>query len=122
MSTSGSLGAWRKEQSKILAEIVQKNLEILQNPTNCKDPSKKIVCNVNHGGCGFGCQLHHVIRCFTLAINLNRTLILLSAGWSYNPAGYEFYFKPVSNSCTTAKPYQSNFEIKGKFFKILLVF
>uniref|UniRef100_A0A3Q3X5C2 Alpha-(1,6)-fucosyltransferase n=1 Tax=Mola mola TaxID=94237 RepID=A0A3Q3X5C2_MOLML len=64
-----------------------------------KIKAKKLVCNINKG-CGYGCQLHHVVYCFMIAYGTQRTLILESHNWRYAPGGWETVFLPVSNTCT----------------------
>ncbi len=70
----------------------------LQNPQDCSK-ARKLVCNINKG-CGYGCQLHHVVYCFMIAYGTQRTLILESQNWRYATGGWETVFKPVSDSCT----------------------
>lgn len=70
----------------------------LQNPPDCSKASK-LVCNINKG-CGYGCQLHHVVYCFMIAYGTQRTLILESHNWRYAPGGWETVFLPISNTCT----------------------
>ena len=72
---------------------------ILQNPKNC-NKAKKLVCNLNKG-CGYGCQLHHVVYCFMIAYGTERTMILESRGWRYSSGGWDKVFKPVSDTCRT---------------------
>ncbi|KAK1888542.1 Alpha-(16)-fucosyltransferase [Dissostichus eleginoides] len=69
-----------------------------QNPPDCSK-ARKLVCNINKG-CGYGCQLHHVVYCFMIAYGTQRTLILESHNWRYAPGGWETVFLPVSNTCT----------------------
>ena len=69
-----------------------------QNPQDCSK-ARKLVCNINKG-CGYGCQLHHVVYCFMIAYGTQRTLILESHNWRYATGGWETVFHPVSNSCT----------------------
>ena len=52
-------------------------------------------------GCGYGCQIHHVVYCFIVAYGTKRTLILKSRGWRYNKNGWEDVFRPLSDSCTS---------------------
>lgn len=70
----------------------------LQNPKDCSK-AKKLVCNINKG-CGYGCQLHHVVYCFMIAYGTQRTLILESQNWRYATGGWETVFRPVSETCT----------------------
>ncbi|XP_012511492.1 PREDICTED: alpha-(1,6)-fucosyltransferase [Propithecus coquereli] len=69
-----------------------------QNPKDCSK-AKKLVCNINKG-CGYGCQLHHVVYCFMIAYGTQRTLILESQNWRYATGGWETVFRPVSETCT----------------------
>lgn len=58
------------------------------------DCSRTLLCVLNKG-CGFGCQLHHAIHCFTNAVATRRALVLNVHPWSYSEH-YEMYLKPVS--------------------------
>ncbi|CAH1104583.1 unnamed protein product [Psylliodes chrysocephalus] len=88
---------WRQKESNDLSTLVMDRFKYLQNPENC-DTARKLVCNLNKG-CGYGCQLHHVVYCFMVAYGTKRTLILKSKGWRYHKAGWEEIFKPVSDTC-----------------------
>jgi hypothetical protein len=68
---TGALQAWLKEQVTTKMFSI---LNDLQHPANCST-ARKLVCNFNKA-CGFGCQMHHAVHCFTHAVALNRTLIL----------------------------------------------
>ncbi|XP_052832335.1 alpha-(1,6)-fucosyltransferase [Octopus bimaculoides] len=92
------LDHWREKESQDLADLVQRRLQFLQNPRNCKT-AKKLVCNLSKG-CGYGCQLHHVTYCLIVAYATKRTLVLESKGWRYATRGWETVFQPVSDSCT----------------------
>ncbi|ALC49021.1 FucT6 [Drosophila busckii] len=92
--------AWREKESNELSDLVQRRLHHLQNPTDCQT-ARKLVCKLNKG-CGYGCQLHHVVYCFIVAYATERTLILKSRGWRYHKGGWEEVFRPVSNSCHDA--------------------
>ncbi|XP_044727696.1 alpha-(1,6)-fucosyltransferase [Chrysoperla carnea] len=91
--------SWREKEFEKLSNLIQRRLEYLQNPADCHK-AKKVVCNLNKG-CGYGCQLHHLVFCLTMAYGTERTLILQSKGWRYNKAGWDEIFQPVSNSCST---------------------
>ncbi|XP_041354464.1 alpha-(1,6)-fucosyltransferase-like [Gigantopelta aegis] len=93
-----NMGQWREQESHNLGELIQKRLHYIQNPKDCSK-AKKIVCNL-HKGCGFGCQLHHVVYCLIVAYATKRTLVLESKGWRYAPEGWETVFQPLSNTCT----------------------
>ena len=90
---------WQKILSKRAETLLQKRLEYLQNPKDCKW-SRQLVCNVAKG-CGFGCQMHHVAYCFIMAYATERTLILESSNWRYcRNKGWGCVFKPISRNCT----------------------
>ena len=96
---------WRSEQLKSLQQSVQNVISKLQNPVSC-DSAKKLSCTLNKG-CGFGCQVHHLVYCFVVALAENRTLILNSRNWRYadrdhkrsKTAGWNAVFQPLSTSC-----------------------
>lgn len=96
---------WRSDQLKSLQQSVQSVISKLQNPVAC-DKAQKLVCVLNKG-CGFGCQIHHVVYCFVVALAENRTLILNARNWRYadrdhkrsKTAGWNAVFQPLSTSC-----------------------
>uniref|UniRef100_A0A3Q2YCT1 Alpha-(1,6)-fucosyltransferase n=1 Tax=Hippocampus comes TaxID=109280 RepID=A0A3Q2YCT1_HIPCM len=98
LSQADGVGEWRMKEAKDLSDLVQNRITYLQNPPDC-GKARKLVCNINKG-CGYGCQLHHVVYCFMIAYGTQRTLILESHNWRYAPSGWESVFLPVSNSCT----------------------
>lgn len=118
LSNSDNLGEWRKIESESLALKVQKNFYDLQNPNDC-GKQKKVLCDLNKS-CGFGCQMHHVMYCFITSYFLNRTLLLDSTGWRYNPNGFEAYFMPLSEKCTKIDQY--GVEWNGRTRKFLFFF
>ncbi|KAF5294268.1 hypothetical protein FQR65_LT10854 [Abscondita terminalis] len=89
---------WRIKEINNLSDIIQDRLSYLQNPVDCEN-AKKLVCQINYF-CGFGCQMHHLISCMTLAYGTQRTLILKSINWQYHKAGWEGVFKSLSKLCT----------------------
>uniref|UniRef100_A0A1B6CPN6 Alpha-(1,6)-fucosyltransferase n=1 Tax=Clastoptera arizonana TaxID=38151 RepID=A0A1B6CPN6_9HEMI len=89
--------SWRVKEAAVLSDLVQRRLRYLQNPKDCST-ARKLICNLNKG-CGYGCQLHHVVYCLVVAYGTERTLILKSKGWRYHRPGWEEVFKPVSDTC-----------------------
>ena len=95
---------WRRTELKRLSGYIQRKIKEMQNPDKEKcSKSKKLVCQLNKG-CGFGCQLHHVVYCFVVAIATNRVLILNDENWQYaiyKPRGSAWIsvFQPVSETC-----------------------
>jgi glycoprotein 6-alpha-L-fucosyltransferase len=88
---------FRHKEAEDLSNLVQKRLKHLQNPADCST-ARKLVCKINKG-CGYGCQLHHIVYCFIMAYATERTLILKSKGWRYHKGGWEEIFMPVSETC-----------------------
>ncbi|XP_031786080.1 alpha-(1,6)-fucosyltransferase isoform X2 [Nasonia vitripennis] len=88
---------WREKEANDLSSLVQQRFRSLQNPINC-NTAKKLICNINKG-CGFGCQIHHLVYCFLVAYGTERTLILKSKGWRYQKEGWESVFLPLSDTC-----------------------
>lgn len=104
------LSIWRKREHENLSKLVQKRLHRLQNPADCQ-AAKKLVCELNKG-CGYGCQVHHLLYCFIVAYGSRRTLILNSNNWRYSPEkGWEGVFVPISESCTTTSGPVENWSI-----------
>ena len=56
---------------------MEARLNALQNPSKpCKDV-QRVTCNINKG-CGYGCEIHHVMHCFHIAYALGRPMFLYS--------------------------------------------
>ncbi|XP_067099820.1 alpha-(1,6)-fucosyltransferase [Osmerus mordax] len=98
LSQADGAGDWREKEAKDLSDLVQNRISYLQNPADCSK-AKKLVCNINKG-CGYGCQLHHVVYCFMIAYGTQRTLILESQNWRYATGGWETVFLPLSKTCS----------------------
>ncbi|KAK3094131.1 hypothetical protein FSP39_024491 [Pinctada imbricata] len=97
LRTVDGLEKWRQKEADSLGKLVQARFHFLQNPSDCST-AKKIVCNLSKG-CGYGCQLHHLVYCMMVGYALDRTLILESKGWRYAAAGWESVFRPLSDTC-----------------------
>ncbi|ESN89823.1 hypothetical protein HELRODRAFT_194786 [Helobdella robusta] len=89
--------AWRLKESKELGQLVQKVIHKLQNPKDCST-SRLLVCNLNKG-CGFGCQVHHVVYCMIMSMGSNRTFVLNAKSWRYLNDGWGKFFIPPSTAC-----------------------
>ncbi|XP_067274322.1 alpha-(1,6)-fucosyltransferase isoform X1 [Pseudorasbora parva] len=98
LSQADGAGDWREKEARDLSSLVQNRISFLQNPQDCSK-ARKLVCNINKG-CGYGCQLHHVVYCFMIAYGTQRVLILESHNWRYAPKGWETVFRAVSDTCT----------------------
>uniref|UniRef100_T2M5J3 Alpha-(1,6)-fucosyltransferase n=1 Tax=Hydra vulgaris TaxID=6087 RepID=T2M5J3_HYDVU len=90
-----SVSEYKDSLALELSNIVQKRIFTLQNPKNC-DTAKKLVCSLNKG-CGYGCQMHHVLYCFIVAYSTGRTMIIDSSGWRYSSKGWDAYFESVTS-------------------------
>ncbi|WIA16933.1 hypothetical protein OEZ85_013856 [Tetradesmus obliquus] len=73
----------------------------LQHPANCS-AAKKVYCQLGKN-CGFGCQLHHVVHCFTIAVALNRTMVVdvYPSNYIRTPTGWDDTLQPIS-SCSSS--------------------
>ena len=90
----------RDNLAERLSNIVQRRLYKLQHPENCAS-ARKLVCSLNKG-CGYGCQMHHILYCFIVAYSTKRTMIIDSSGWRYSSRGWKAYFLPLSSTCVTS--------------------
>lgn len=96
---------WRTSEYQKLSGLMDSVIHKLQNPASC-DKAPKLVCQLNKG-CGFGCQIHHVVYCFVVALATDRTLILDAKNWRYvdhktrksKTAGWNLVFKQLSETC-----------------------
>lgn len=91
---------WRQQESETLSDLVQNRLEELQNPPNWFT-AKQLLCKLEKG-CGFGCQLHHIVYCFIVAYSTQRMLVLDYKHWVYGDIWQEI-FLPLSDSKTLLK-------------------
>ena len=73
-------------------------LQALQNPDDCS-AARKAYCRMGDKNCGYGCIMHHVVHCMISAYATQRMLVLDSSGWVYTRAGWESFFKPVTDKC-----------------------
>ncbi|XP_054159027.1 alpha-(1,6)-fucosyltransferase-like [Oppia nitens] len=98
---------WRKSEFKRLNDLVKNKINELQNPVKDKCGStKKLICQLNKG-CGFGCQIHHLVYCMIVAMATKRTLIMNSQNWRYAQSkskgssnkGWDSVFLPLSQTC-----------------------
>lgn len=101
LRTNDGYDQWRAAEIESLSDLVQKRLHYIQHPQDCNS-ARKLVCRLNKG-CGYGCQIHHVVYCFIMAYATERTLILKSDSWRYNRGGWEQVFLPLSDTCKTAE-------------------
>lgn len=90
---------WREKMSTELSQLMQRRIQHLQNPKDCRT-AKKLLCRLSKP-CGFGCQIHHVAYCFIFAYATERMLVLDQSGWKYAKS-WKTVFQPLSSSpnCT----------------------
>ncbi|KAI1717593.1 variant SH3 domain-containing protein [Ditylenchus destructor] len=96
-STVDKAEEWHRKALAKLTDRIQNTLYKLQHPADCSK-AKILLCDLNKG-CGFGCQLHHVTYCLTVAAAAQRTMILERDGndWRYSHHGWKAAFKPITN-------------------------
>ncbi|XP_076825611.1 alpha-(1,6)-fucosyltransferase-like isoform X2 [Clavelina lepadiformis] len=80
----------------ILGDLVQKRIQKLQNPSDCKT-AKKLICKFPR--CGLGCQFHHIGNCLLVALGTNRVRLVNNKNVHYK--GIEKVFLPLSKTCSS---------------------
>ena len=112
---------FREENFAKANQVILQRIEEIQNPIKFTK-EKKIVFNIRCPfPCGYGCQIHHILGCVKVGYYLNRTTILDSTDWNYNPKGFDSYFKNFSDTCKNIEPYEKNVSFIGKLDKILFI-
>ncbi|CAG5125709.1 unnamed protein product, partial [Candidula unifasciata] len=101
LRTANTADVYRKQRLQELGDLIQRRLEYLQNPTDCKN-AKKLVCILTKS-CGFACQMHHCLHCVISAYALGRSLVLKSGSSLYASESFESVFEPMSSSCLAAQ-------------------
>ena len=100
LGAADRLDKWRQEEAKDLTATVQAAITRLQNPDNCSWTTKKLVCHMTWGGCGFGCVLHHTVYCLISALATGRVLILSDLQWPHSNLVIKTFLRPLSTTCT----------------------
>ena len=90
---------WRATELEDLTTLVQTSIKRNQNPPDCSQ-AKKLVCHLNHYGCGFGCLMHHTAYCLLTALATQRVLVLSQHPWFYSNVTVKDILAPLSTSCT----------------------
>lgn len=98
MSLNDGYNQWRIQEHSDLTTLVQNRLEHIQNPQDC-NAARIAKCQLNNFNCGWGCQVHHVAECLTIAYGTTRTLIFNSTKFEYTPEGLEKVLQPFSLTC-----------------------
>ncbi|CAK5039379.1 unnamed protein product [Meloidogyne enterolobii] len=98
LSTEQQLYIQNRKEKELLTmgEKIQSALNRIQNPDNCSN-SRILVCKLEQN-CGFGCVMHHVSYCLSIASGAGRTLIFEDEGnkWAYNVQWNEI-FEQITN-------------------------
>ena len=92
----------RRAELDELSDIIQKRFDYIQNPANCTGV-KKAMCTLVLRVCGFGCMLHHLLGCVTVAYATRRAIVLESRTWFYSQQGWETAFLAPSSTCKTKR-------------------
>ncbi|CAK5044978.1 unnamed protein product [Meloidogyne enterolobii] len=81
---------------EVLGDYFYNKIFKLQHPQDCKI-ARFLVCRLEQF-CGFGCVMHHISFCLSIAMGTNRTLIFEDDGikWSYN-VRWNDIFEPITN-------------------------
>jgi hypothetical protein len=101
---------WHRVELQKLTDFIQERIYKLQHPEECSK-AQILVCDLNKG-CGFGCQLHHVGYCLSVATASNRTLVLDrdGDGWRYSKHGWTAVFKAISK-CSFADAVPASYSL-----------
>ncbi|VDD83880.1 unnamed protein product [Mesocestoides corti] len=106
MDEVGGHAERRRRELVRLGKLFQKQLFLLQHPTNCST-ARFVETNVPY--CGFGCQIHHVVLAMQLAVATNRTLFVHGFDQTFHGL-----FLPLTN-CTAIGKHQSVIQQKRVF-------
>ncbi|CAG5127668.1 unnamed protein product, partial [Candidula unifasciata] len=101
LRTANKADVYRKQRLQELGDLIQRRLEYLQNPTDCKT-AKKLVCILTRS-CGFACQIHHCLHCVISAYALGRSLVLKSSSSLYASESFDSVFEPMGSSCLSTQ-------------------
>ena len=83
----------------ICAKICQNLIYWKQNPPDCES-SNRLTCKPQQTGCGFGCQFHWMLYCFTISHGLGRTFVPHSSFLqNYDEQGWNSVLLPLSENC-----------------------
>ncbi|EDO43595.1 predicted protein [Nematostella vectensis] len=118
MNSLDGKSKWQWSEHEELSRIVQERIKKLQNPKDCST-SKKLICQLNKG-CGYGCQVHHVLYCFIVAFGSQRTMIIDSTGWRYSSSGWSGIFLQPSETCTSYTGGFSNWQRNNDAQNVIL--
>ena len=69
--------SWREMEHKNLSKLMQTRFNALQNPFKTCPYLKLVAYNINEG-CGYGCQIHRLARCFLIGYAVNRPIVVIS--------------------------------------------
>ncbi|XP_060868919.1 alpha-(1,6)-fucosyltransferase-like isoform X2 [Metopolophium dirhodum] len=109
---------WRWKEFRSLSRLVEKRIRHTQNPPDCSK-AKKLLCNLfincpHKNCCGYGCRVHHFVKCLIVAYATERTMIIDNPKkWEFTSRGFENVFLPLSDTCTskngeTVSPWPGN--------------
>ncbi|KAK4469989.1 hypothetical protein MN116_007485, partial [Schistosoma mekongi] len=94
-----------------LSNELQKELFILQNPTNC-NKAKYVVASLDRP-CAFGCNAHHLMYCFQMAYATGRTLVLNPVHDGSYTRWWRKNFLPLSEKCNANNIHLASFSEKS---------
>ena len=88
-----------KSLSNELSDYVRKQINQLQNPTDCKSSAKLFWDSGVLHKCGFGCQVHKLMYAFIEAYFQRRTFIVDPEYHLYDKETFNGLFEPLSGTC-----------------------
>ncbi|KII73083.1 Alpha-(1,6)-fucosyltransferase [Thelohanellus kitauei] len=88
-----------------LSAYVQKVINFNQNPKECRNREVN-VCELSKG-CGFACQMHHLLYCLSVSLGDGRPLLISSSSWHGFDSLYDL-IQPLSVSCSLEKAESQN--------------
>jgi glycoprotein 6-alpha-L-fucosyltransferase len=95
LSRNDGYNDWRYRELKVLGESVEERFQRLQNPKDC-DNMKILKCYSDTSNCGWGCQVHHIIECLTLALGTSRTVLYDASEFKYGPGNFEKIYQNIT--------------------------
>lgn len=100
LTKSDNYDMWRYQASKKLSDRVQRMLYHLQHPADC-NKANILRCSNDNSNCGWGCQVHHIAECQTMALGMDRTFTYDSSGFKYGDGSLEKAYQKIDpKNCT----------------------
>ncbi|KII68810.1 Alpha-(1,6)-fucosyltransferase [Thelohanellus kitauei] len=92
-----------------LVEYVQKVIYRNQNPKDCSDI--EVIGYVPKEICGFGCQIHHIAYCLSVALGEGKPLVVKGSPWHEFDSIFDVIM-PISETCRYEMIETHNLKVK----------